>query len=127
LDLQPQKSASVLLVEDDVVLRFTVADYLRDSGFEVWEAESADEAMFVLTSVPEIDVIFSDVVMPGAKDGFDLAEWVNRNCPSTPIILASGFPGAHRLGNQRQPVLTKPYALSWVEQKITEALHPDRR
>jgi CheY-like chemotaxis protein len=120
--MKDQPAASVLVVEDDVLLRFNTSEFLRDCGFEVLEASTADEAVFVLSADPNIDVVFSDIRMPGTMDGFDLAKWVEANCPSIPIILTSGYPGVDA-GKYAHPMLPKPYSLVRVQNEITKALH----
>lgn len=119
--MKDQPSASVLVVEDDALLRFNTSEFLRDCGFEVLEASSADEAVFVLSSDPDIDVVFSDIRMPGTMDGFDLAAWVETNCPSIPIILTSGYAG-NDTSKHAHPLLPKPYSLVRVQNEITKAL-----
>src|SRR5215475_1706767 len=81
---------SVLVVEDDVLVRVVVAGYLRDCGFEVIEAGDASEAIRILEAGIEVDVVFSDVNMPGDMDGFGLAQWVRREREHIKVILTSG-------------------------------------
>src|SRR5262249_60223603 len=68
----------ILFVEDEVLIRMAVADYLRDCGYRVIEAGNADEAIKVLCSNESVDVVCSDVQMPGSMDGFGLAQWIRR-------------------------------------------------
>jgi len=88
-------SETVLVVEDEVLLRLTIAAYLRDCGYKVIEAADADEAVLVLQQ-PEldIDVLFTDIEMPGAMDGFGLAQWTRANRPGLDVILAGTAPRA---------------------------------
>jgi CheY-like chemotaxis protein len=66
---------TVLVVEDEVLLRLSIAAYLRDCGYKVIEAADADEAVLVLKQPDlEIDVLFTDVEMAGDMDGFGLAQ-----------------------------------------------------
>jgi len=68
-----------------------MSDYLQECGFKVLEASSADEAILIIEkSDVFIDLVFSDVSMPGTIDGFALAHWVRTNRPGLPIILTSG-------------------------------------
>ena len=65
---------TVLVVEDDILLRLSIAAYLRDCGYKVIEAADADEAVLVLKQPDlDIDVLFTEIEMPGAMDGFGLA------------------------------------------------------
>ena len=86
---------TVLVVEDEVLLRLSIAAYLRDCGYRVIEAADADEAVVVLKQ-PEldIDVLFTDVEMPGAMDGFGLAQWTRANRPGLDVILTGSAPRA---------------------------------
>ena len=68
---------AVLVVEDEILVRLTMADCLRAAGYVVVEAANATEALAVLTSGEPVDVIFTDVRMPGAMDGLMLARWVH--------------------------------------------------
>ena len=69
---------------------YRTAAYLRDCGFDVVEAGNADEAVRVLEAGIRIDIVFSDVNMPGSLDGFGLAQWLCRERPGLKIILTSG-------------------------------------
>ena len=101
----------VLLVDDDDLVRLVTAEELRDYGFEVAEAGSGPEALTVLRTLPPIDVLFTDIRMPGALDGWDLAEQVRRLQPSVAVVYSSGYsatparmvPGAHFLSKPYQP------------------------
>jgi CheY-like chemotaxis protein len=66
-----------------------IADYLRSCGYRVIEAASADEAMLLLQHTElEVDVVFSDIEMPGSMDGFELSKWLRTNRPTVDVILA---------------------------------------
>jgi len=81
---------TVMVVEDDVLIRSVFAEELRENGVSVIEAASADEAWRILTAGITIDLIFSDIVMPGTMDGNDLARRVNTTSPQIKILLTSG-------------------------------------
>ena len=79
----------ILVVEDEVLIRLVIAQYLRDCGYRVIEAAHADEALLVLRkSEIAIDVLFTDVEMPGSMDGFALAQWVRSNRPDMDVVMA---------------------------------------
>lgn len=84
----------ILVVEDDVLLRFSTADQLRDGGFHVVEAASGDEARAVLEAGVPVDLIFSDVNMPGELDGVGLAQWLADTRADVPVVIASGVQDA---------------------------------
>ena len=79
----------VLVVEDEILIRMVIADYLRGCGYRVIEAASADEAMVILQHTElDVDVVFSDIEMPGSMDGFELSKWLRANRPGVDVILA---------------------------------------
>jgi two-component system, response regulator PdtaR len=82
---------TLLIAEDEFIIRLTIAEFLRDEGYEVIEAANADEALDVLRSGIPIDLLFTDVRMPGSMDGCELAQRVRSEWPSTPVILTSGY------------------------------------
>src|SRR5664279_5170450 len=81
------RQCSILVVEDNELLRLTVAEYLRDSGFDVLEASNGDEAIFMLKgdACAAINIVFSDIRMPGSTDGFGLAQWVRVHRPDAQV------------------------------------------
>ena len=89
----PQAQETVLVVEDDVLVRMAISQYLRDCGYKVIEAANADEAMTVLShQEPVIDIVFTDIEMPGTRDGSGLARWVREHRPCVAVILAGTLP-----------------------------------
>ena len=111
----PAPPPTILVVEDDVLVRSLVATYLRDSGFDVIEANGADEAIRVLEADVPVDIVFSDIQMPGSMDGFGLAEWVGHERPWLKVILTSG---AARTAGHAGPILAKPYNHAELERHI---------
>lgn len=85
--LQPK---TILVVEDDVNLRFVLADFLRDNGYSVVEAVSGDEALAFLSMPYNVDLVFTDVHMPGATDGALLARLVRDALPQVKVVITSG-------------------------------------
>lgn len=81
---------SVLVVEDEPIVRMDLADFLSDSGFEVLEAGGADEAVDLLERRDEVRLIITDVDMPGSMDGLKLAQTVADRWPPIRIIVVSG-------------------------------------
>jgi signal transduction histidine kinase len=108
-------SGTVLLVEDDSLVREAVASALSNAGFCVLEAGTADEALTLFDKNADISFLLSDIVMPGQMSGVDLARAVQARFPEVRIVLATGYteididlPGVRVLG--------KPY-------EINEAVH----
>ena len=81
---------SVLLVEDEILISHLVADVLTEHGFEVHEAASADEALRYIDDGGAVDVMFTDVNLPGSMDGAALAQHARARRPELPIVYASG-------------------------------------
>jgi CheY-like chemotaxis protein len=81
---------TVLVVEDEALLLYSIADELRDHGFDVVEARNAAEALRALEANPEIRLLFTDVDMPGTMDGLALAAAVRHRWPPIKIIVTSG-------------------------------------
>jgi len=103
-------TGSVLLVEDEQDVRESVASALRAAGFEVETAISADDALARLRGGARFDAVFTDVVMPGAMSGIELAEYLRREHPRIGVVVATGYSDrAVDLPGTR--VLAKPYAL----------------
>jgi two-component system, response regulator PdtaR len=87
---ETQAEATILLVEDEVLVRMMMADKLRDAGYMVVEASSADEALQVLRhNGVDVRLIVSDVRMPGVVDGLGLAREVRSHYPQIKIVLTS--------------------------------------
>jgi DNA-binding response OmpR family regulator len=115
------EARSVLLVEDEVLIRMAVADYLRDCGYRVIEAGNADEAIKVLNTDERIDVVCSDIQIPGTIDGFGLAQWLRRERLGVKIILVSGVRRAAEAAGDLcdgGPLMAKPYGPDELERRI---------
>ncbi|HEX4554326.1 MAG TPA: response regulator [Xanthobacteraceae bacterium] len=120
----PQET--ILLVEDEILTRTVIAEYLRECGYKVIEAASADEAILVLMR-PDIvvDIVFSDVEMPGSMDGFGLSHWVRANRPGLDVVLAGTLAKTADMAAQlceEGPVLKKPYEPHVAVQHIRRLL-----
>lgn len=119
------KPQTVLVVEDEVLVRMVIADYLRECGYHVVEAGSAAEAIIVLESPEPVDIVFSDVQMPGEMDGFGLARWVRQNRPNLKMLLTSGNArAADTAGDlcEEGPLEAKPYHPQTVLGRIQRLL-----
>jgi CheY-like chemotaxis protein len=113
---------TILLVEDEVLVRLTLAEVLRDQGYGVIEASNADEAIIVLRSQARIDLVFSDIRMPGEIDGVALARTVRASRPNLKIILASAFGPAIDVHLGVHGFIRKPYNLGEVLQRIRDLI-----
>jgi two-component system, response regulator PdtaR len=119
-----ERRTTVLLVEDELLLRWPAGEYLRDAGYRVIEAASASEAIAVLSSGTEVDLVFSDINSTDAMSGHALAGWLASHHPQVPMLLTSGDRGELgrvALGATRA-ILAKPYDLSAAAERIRQML-----
>ena len=104
----------ILVVEDELLIRFMLSDGLRDHGYHVIEACSADEALIVLDSAMP-DLIISDVRMPGSLDGMGLLSIVRKSLPSLPVIITSAhFQSVVALADGATQFIAKPYTMELI-------------
>jgi CheY-like chemotaxis protein len=120
------RGETVLVVEDDDRVRRLAARRLNDLGYHVLEASHGAEALAVLAATPNVEILFSDLVMPGGMSGFDLARQVRERYRHVRIILTSGF--SAELMNQADlasldlQVLRKPYRQAELARMFRAAL-----
>jgi len=114
------KRPVVLVVEDEVLLRMNAVDMIEAAGFEVLEAATADDAIVLLETRTDIEVIFTDIQMPGSMDGLALARAVRGRWPPIKIIATSGQVNVtdHDLPDGGR-FLPKPYSSA----QIADTLH----
>jgi DNA-binding NtrC family response regulator len=121
-DLPP----TMLVVVDEILVRWVIAEHLRDCGYRVIETGSGDEALDVLRRTGlTVNVVFSDVRMPGTTDGFALAQWIQRERPGIKIVLTSGFVNASDASEalyDDAPLILKPYAMGEIKRSIETLL-----
>jgi CheY-like chemotaxis protein len=114
---------TILVVEDEFLIRWWVAEVLRDEGYNVLEAVNGDEAVRLLRSGVIIDLVFSDVKMPGVIDGLALLAYVRDTCSHTKVVISSGhlrtIPSPHTSSTLFLP---KPYTVEQVQRTIDAAL-----
>jgi DNA-binding NtrC family response regulator len=104
----------VLIVEDEILIRMLLADALRQADCDVIEAANAEEALVVLHTSQEPDVLVTDVRMPGSVDGFELAAYVRRTKPGLKVIITSGHAGPNGAIGLADAFLPKPYELGAI-------------
>ncbi|RUO31916.1 hypothetical protein CWE12_02655 [Aliidiomarina sedimenti] len=126
-DTSEQRDHTVLLVEDDPMVRTYAEQALEDAGYKVISAENGEFALQILRSQNAVDVLFSDVIMPGQIDGFELAKQTNQLDPSLPVLLTSGYPDMaakhHIHKDWRNSILMKPYRSDELIARIQALLH----
>ncbi len=104
----PRRPYSVLLVDDDPLVRMGTVDMLEDLGHLVTEAGSAAEALTMLQAGTQVDLVITDQAMPGMR-GTELAAQLKRNHPELPVILATGYAELPNGENPELPRLSKPF------------------
>jgi len=82
--------AVILVVEDSVLIRMSAVDLVESAGYEALQANDADEAIRIMESRSDIDLVFTDVEMPGTMDGIKLAHYIRNRWPPVRLIVASG-------------------------------------
>ncbi len=119
---QPAR-ATVLIVEDEAIIRFATASMVEEAGFDVLEAGTADEAMRILESRSDVQIVFTDINMPGSMDGLKLARTVRDRWPPIDLIVTSGKIGTPPAGMPAPgQFLPKPYSMRQVSRALDEAL-----
>ncbi len=121
-------SETILVVEDNAGLRRIVVRQLSEAGYRVLEAPDADAAMLIIDSSEPIHLLLTDVVMPGAMDGRDLARIAMTRRPSLRTLLTSGFPDARWSGSgtHGRRLLSKPYRKEELRRAVREVLDDPR-
>jgi two-component system, response regulator PdtaR len=120
---------TILVVDDEPMVRMNTAEHLVESGFRVVEASDGAKAIEALVADDTIAGVFSDIQMPGTVDGFSLRRWVQQNRPRVVVLLTSGVSNVQSAaGHLSQPrwIVFKPYDLRDVEQRLRELLSTGR-
>lgn len=121
---------TILVVDDEVLVRLAICAYLRECGFRVIEAVSAEEALLVLQE-PDlpVDIVLSDVTMGTGMDGFGLAQWLRVHKAGLPIILVGSPSAAAEAAGElceNGPLLAKPYEPQILLDRIRRLLAEGR-
>ncbi len=117
---------TVLMVEDEILVRLALADELRDAGLFVLEAGSADQAMAILSDRPDIQLVCTDLRMPGETDGVGLARWIKQSM-SIPVVIVTGEHRTDDLTAFADLVLTKPLLDTELVAGVLELLNISQR
>jgi signal transduction histidine kinase/CheY-like chemotaxis protein len=124
-------SGQVLVVEDDDEVAALTVEMIKQLGYDTTRVASAEAALGALADRRAVDIVFSDVMMPGRMNGVELAQEIRRRRPNLPVLLTSGYVEAARrnAGAQRLKIIPKPYqidelrdALAAVRQDARESL-----
>jgi CheY-like chemotaxis protein len=100
----------ILIAEDEDLIRGLLCDFLREAGFRVLAVASASAAREVIAKHTAVDLVLTDINMPGDMDGRALANWLSFQRPDIPVILTSGLVRAQPCGERRR-FIAKPFTL----------------
>jgi CheY-like chemotaxis protein len=119
---------TILVVEDEPLIQMVTSEALHDSGYRVLVARDADEAIGILSRDDSVRLLFTDIVMPGALDGFGLAAWAKSVRPDLKVLYTSGYSWAAAQahdGRVHGELLRKPYRAGELQRAVRSALDPD--
>ncbi len=126
-----QGLGTILVVDDEIGLLGLAEDFLKSAGYRVFTAVRGSEALAILDTESDVDLLFSDVMMPGGMDGFELADQAQRKCPGLKVLLTSGFTkSAIAKGDQARlsaDLLAKPYRSSEMLERIQNLMEGDEQ
>lgn len=116
-------TATILVAEDEVILRMMLSDHLRANKFHVLEAANGAEARKIVVSVEHVDAVISDVHMAEEGEGILLARWMDEHYPGIPVILTSGSHGVARARDWESSAnvkdfVPKPYSVEAMERLV---------
>jgi CheY-like chemotaxis protein len=127
--MQPAANTTVLVIEDEILVRLDLSEALESRGYFVRHAGSADEALHILERDRTIGVVFTDIKMDGSMDGIELAHVIKDQWPDIVIVYSSGnIPETRPLGPTGVKLLPKPYdpgRLKSVLQEVAQELRHD--
>jgi signal transduction histidine kinase/ActR/RegA family two-component response regulator len=126
---QPRETASperaggtILVVEDNPEVADVTMTLLDQLGYRVLRAENAAEALETLRGGARIDLVFSDIVMPGGMNGIHLAQEVSEHHPAIRVLLTTGYSEMAAAAETRYPILRKPFEVSGLERAVRDAM-----
>ena len=114
----------ILVVEDEPLVRFPLAEALREIGATVAEAASGDEAWALLQAGTDVDLVFTDHRMPGSMTGVQLADRIRQHFPDIPVLITSGFMGSKA---QEVRIISKPYDVLEISRLLVDTALNARR
>ena len=118
----PRGDELILVVEDNVQVRSVVTTMLEQLGYKTMTAESAGQALSILQSGQDVDLVLTDVVMHGALDGLGLARQLRQDAPRIPVLLTTGYAKALIEPFAEFPILRKPYDMTTLARAVRRAI-----
>jgi CheY-like chemotaxis protein len=125
-----ERTPTILIVGDELLIRTIITDYLQECGFKVLEANDAEDAIDILQAGLSVDLVFSDTALPGAMDGVALNQWLRKHMPGVPIILTSGDARKSEAARElcrNEPFFADPYDVRQVVSYIRGILGDQKR
>lgn len=120
-------SPTILIVEDEPLIRMSAVDLVEDAGYRALEASNAEEALQQLNATSDIGIVFTDIDMPGTMDGVDLANIVSMTWPTIGIVVVSGY---RRATMKQMPkgglFFSKPYDFCAISDALRNLLTSGR-
>ena len=117
---------TILIVDDEEALRELIEVSLKELGYRILTAGNGVQALKILSETPQINLLISDVIMPGGLNGYELAEQATVINPQLKVILASGYSESVLASNSRKNLsailLNKPYSLAELAQQVKTVL-----
>jgi DNA-binding NtrC family response regulator len=131
LPANEDRKPSILIVEDEAMIRLALSDYLQDCGFTVLDVGNAAEAATVLRARAfAVDVVLTDVRMPGEMDGFALARWIREHRPCLPVLITTGDKAKAETATElcsKNPIIEKPHDYKLVLTRIRAAIEAEKK
>jgi PAS domain S-box-containing protein len=127
-DAKPSSGGQVLVVEDDDEVAALTVEMINQLGYATTRVASAEAALGALADRRSVDIVFSDVMMPGRMNGVELAQEIRRRRPNLPVLLTSGYADAARrkAGAQQVKIIPKPYRIDELRDALA-AVRQDAR
>ncbi len=113
---------TILVVEDNPAVGDITVTLLQQLGYKVIRAETAADALVALRSGQEVDLVFSDIIMPNGMNGIHLAQEVSKEYPDIRVLLMTGYSDVAVAAEDHFPILRKPFELSGLERAVRETL-----
>ena len=123
----PAGTEKILVVDDEEGLRLVAGRFLENLGYRVITAVDASDALEKMAETPDVDLVFSDVVMPGDLNGYELANAVTEKYPAVSVLLTSGYAKQSAGEVAGGPVLAKPYTQSELALSVRKTLDVQSR
>jgi len=118
-------AGTILVVDDEVLIRMTVTEELADAGYVCLEAANGKDALGLLDTHPEVQLLVTDLGLPGGMDGREVAGAARRARPDLPIVFITGYAGQSALAEsnmERTAVIAKPFRMADLLGKIRQLL-----